>query len=335
MGGLDLLQLMTVAKTNPAYASVVADHADHLVERIIRLFDIEPSEMLRLLHATSGVISGSAVILALIPWTFEPGDLDLYVPKSQADYALRVIQDMFDFRQSKSLGPYLQGPSIDRIIWLEKGPIKLNLIVSSSDSAIEPIFHFHSTLVMNFISSLGIFCAYPDLTFKRRGVVNMGRREYRVADLATIDCIRKYQQRDFFLSPTINLWTDTAGHACTRDPSCPHTIRSIYDSGSLFYAFRRPPWMHTTTSLFVVKMTTSPVWCFGTNLCVNAKPTIGNFVSLADVTDENKVSGLSLRLFHTLMPDLYIESWYTSVKFQSTSSHTVSNFSLDFRQFRS
>lgn len=298
MDGLDLLQLATIAKTDPATATAVAETVERSVERVIRLFDIEPSEMLRLLHATSGVLSGSAVILALMPWTFEPGDLDMYVPKSQADYALSVVKDMFDFRQSKAIGPYLQIPSVDRIIWLEKGHIKLNLIVSSSESAIEPIFHFHSTLVMNFISSLGIFCAYPDLTFKRRGLINVGKPGHRGADSATKICIQKYRQRDFHLSATINTWADIRGHVCTKDSSCPHTIRTIYDSGSLFYAFRRPPWMHTTTSLIVFQLNTTPIWCFGTNVCVNTKPTPGSLVSLEEVTESLEVSNILVAFFH-------------------------------------
>ncbi|KAF8432548.1 hypothetical protein L210DRAFT_3321763, partial [Boletus edulis BED1] len=45
-----------------------------------------------------------------------------------------------------------------------RGGHKVDLIKSKIDSALSPIFKFHSTTLMNYISADSIFSAYPSLT---------------------------------------------------------------------------------------------------------------------------------------------------------------------------
>ncbi|KIO04586.1 hypothetical protein M404DRAFT_93872, partial [Pisolithus tinctorius Marx 270] len=48
----------------------------------------------------------------------------------------------------------------------------IDVIVSSTVTAVLPIFKFHSTAVMNFITMDNIFCAYLSLTLKLMSMVN-------------------------------------------------------------------------------------------------------------------------------------------------------------------
>ncbi|KIK21720.1 hypothetical protein PISMIDRAFT_103556 [Pisolithus microcarpus 441] len=50
------------------------------------------------------------------------------------------------------------------IFTLYRKTSKIDVIVSNSTTAISPIFQYHSTVLMNFITTHSVFCAYPQLT---------------------------------------------------------------------------------------------------------------------------------------------------------------------------
>ncbi|KIK22943.1 hypothetical protein PISMIDRAFT_47531, partial [Pisolithus microcarpus 441] len=49
------------------------------------------------------------------------------------------------------------------VIVISNGHTKIDIIISQTSAAISPIFQFHSTAVMNFVSADTIFCCYPNL----------------------------------------------------------------------------------------------------------------------------------------------------------------------------
>lgn len=272
LSSLNIAEMMELGSTSHSRARAVAEHIDKTVHQLLRIFDLHSVDVFRLLHATGSVISGSAALLLLFPWSFEPGDLDIYVPRSQINFTIKVIRDMFGFELYRTAGPYVKNEAIQGIFWFRKGEITLNVISSTTDNPLEPIFHFHSTVVMNFISSVGIFCAYPTLTLKRRGLVNAEIYERGQSISAINACLDKYRQRGFSLSHTLGEWNDMDRHTCTRDPSCPHTIRTVYDHGGLFYPFTRRSWIRTKTNLRIHGTTHSSVWSLGANRCGNTRP---------------------------------------------------------------
>lgn len=280
----------------------VADHIDHTIHQILRLFDLQSPDLFRLLHATGSVISGSAALLALLPWTFEPADLDIYVPRSQTNFVIKVIRDMHGFELYRSATPsrYRGNPAVGGIFWFRKNHITLNVIASTSDNALEPIFHFHSTVVMNFISSLGVFCAYPNMTLNRRGLVNADVHLRGQSEETISRCFDKYRSRGFTINTTLNDWEDMDGHRCTQDPSCPHTLRSVYDRGGLFYRFRRRSWMGTRTKLRIHGAITSSVWSLGANKCSNIQPTVrvSSSASLLEIVCTFECCKLPCSQFH-------------------------------------
>lgn len=238
--------------------------------------------MFKLLHATQSVLSGPAVLLAIMPWSFEPRHLEIYVPKSQEAFTTRTLRDIFGFKGDKTIGPYDDGHPIYRIVFLEKDGAHIKVISSSTENALYPIFHSYSTLLMNFISSVGIACAYPDLTLKRRGLINssvFGYEEYR----ETVERrMEMFHHRGFALSTTLRGIGHNQDHICTRDPSCPHTIRSLYDSGTLFHKFEREGTAVEMSPLWVHNSTYTPIWCFGNNACDNRNPSVGWIATSSD-----------------------------------------------------
>jgi hypothetical protein len=59
-----------------------------------------------------------------------------------------------------------------QVAQLSNGLRNIDLVVSASETAVDTIFTFHSTPVMNFISGYGIFSAYPLLTLQNKGFVH-------------------------------------------------------------------------------------------------------------------------------------------------------------------
>ncbi|KAJ7752952.1 hypothetical protein B0H16DRAFT_1317139, partial [Mycena metata] len=112
-----------------------------------------------------GVVSGSTILLIITNLEFTPGDIDIYVPESQEDTAIALMLRDHGFKLSKSMRPiYDNNTAIKGVHWLKKGKKKMNIMVVKGENAVLAIFQFHSTFVMNFLSSTGIYCAYPSLT---------------------------------------------------------------------------------------------------------------------------------------------------------------------------
>ncbi|EGN93335.1 hypothetical protein SERLA73DRAFT_156308 [Serpula lacrymans var. lacrymans S7.3] len=72
---------------------------------------------------------------------------------------------------------------IKEVVKTLNGLKNIDVVVSSTSMSISPIFHFHSTAVMNFISGDGFFSAYPKLTGMYRSLTNANH--YTLFDYTT------------------------------------------------------------------------------------------------------------------------------------------------------
>ncbi|KAJ7764354.1 hypothetical protein B0H16DRAFT_1239364, partial [Mycena metata] len=150
-----------------------------------------------MLRTTRGVVSGSVALLMVSNLTFSPGDLDIYIPASQDQTALGMAQKRlgFDLRRS-SARTYDNNLEIKRVHVLVKGTKKLNLITTKGENAISAIFQFHSTIVMNALTSGGLYCAYPSLTLRHKGVANLTSLLRDTSySTRTRSCYDKYRSR--------------------------------------------------------------------------------------------------------------------------------------------
>ncbi|KIN95175.1 hypothetical protein M404DRAFT_166472, partial [Pisolithus tinctorius Marx 270] len=75
----------------------------------------------------------------------------------------------------------------------------INVIVSTTAAAVSPIFKFHSTAVMNFISADYIFCAYLMLTLDLMLMVNAGPLYFEPFRFKTMCALEKYVAQSFLL----------------------------------------------------------------------------------------------------------------------------------------
>ncbi|KIN95877.1 hypothetical protein M404DRAFT_73173, partial [Pisolithus tinctorius Marx 270] len=128
------------------------------------------------------IISGSLALHMVFPanscaWT--PSDLDIYNAKA----CLSHFHHALTFSECHLAGyniiyethidgsPYNMS-AIRSILTFSNRTHYIDAIVSRMSTALSPLFQFHSTAVMNFISADTIFCAYPNLMFNHCALIN-------------------------------------------------------------------------------------------------------------------------------------------------------------------
>ncbi|KIK18417.1 hypothetical protein PISMIDRAFT_37793, partial [Pisolithus microcarpus 441] len=130
-----------------------------------------------IMRSCDAVISGSTALHLLLPehgtpWT--PNNLDLYVP-------LRTCAVLLERLRSQGFAITSQHPTnvahysyshVHEVVVVCKGQRKIDVVISKTTTALSPIFQFHSTAVMNFVSADTIFCSYPRLTLQQLSMVN-------------------------------------------------------------------------------------------------------------------------------------------------------------------
>ncbi|KAJ7019104.1 hypothetical protein C8F04DRAFT_1276688 [Mycena alexandri] len=128
-----------------------------------------------LLRMTRSIVSGSAALLMVSNLDFEPGDLDIYSPLSQEETVLSIasLRLGFDLKGTRIPRCYPSNAAISTVHRLEKGQKSMNIIIVDSEDPVAAIFHFHLTVVMNYLTAFGLYCAYPTLTLSDYGVANL------------------------------------------------------------------------------------------------------------------------------------------------------------------
>ncbi|KAI5998417.1 hypothetical protein F5J12DRAFT_689462, partial [Pisolithus orientalis] len=127
-----------------------------------------------------GVVSGSMALhlLLLASHTYStlwlPTDLDIYVPFWSENLIARLLVGQgYHLHELASVDVAVYaGTSIHSVCAFSKGCYKIDVIVSVNAACIVPVFQFHTTAVMNFVSTDHIFCAYPALKMQACSHVN-------------------------------------------------------------------------------------------------------------------------------------------------------------------
>jgi hypothetical protein len=165
------------------------------VHDAILRFQLNPSRTLRMMSRTKTVLSGSAALKTIDACQWEVNDMDFYCPKQEVQNVLswferhhyRVVQRCKSYSYTPAAYDPLRGHCNTSEVFLQLGANncietvftlqheqsgdKLNVIQSKSSSAVAPIAFFHSTIVMNFISSDTVVCGYPSLTLHGKGIL--------------------------------------------------------------------------------------------------------------------------------------------------------------------
>ncbi|KAI0710063.1 hypothetical protein C8Q76DRAFT_695189 [Earliella scabrosa] len=152
-------------------------------------------------RVTGAAFSGSAAIHFFLPdepWT--PGDLDVYVPDVSFPAFVAAVTAPaglgFELipRPDRKVSPSLQGTRGFKEVlrYKTREGKEVDIIRSPTDSAIDPLNVFWSTVVKNFICPEGAGCGFPDLTMVHTGVLKAG--ELTKKDEAAV---QKYERRGF------------------------------------------------------------------------------------------------------------------------------------------
>lgn len=187
---LAITDLLMYGSTSRWIYDTVHNAIRDTVHCVIGQYFSDTSSFLTVLGEEHAVVSGSAVLQMMLSVSFERriggdlgwkvGDMDIYVPlpdgSDDSPRLMRYIIDKEGYKvvkkEKKRIGPYLPYAEIKDTVTLAKGANTIDLIISATRFSISPIFRFHSTVVMNFMTGTAIFSAYPNLTCRMRGNIN-------------------------------------------------------------------------------------------------------------------------------------------------------------------
>ena len=231
---------------------------------------------------------------------WSPRDMDVYEPKTGrgGSGVLKYLLEVEGYKEhnvrERSLREqYDAWRGIRQVKNVVRDGIRVDVVTSSSSSAISPIFYFHSTPVINWISPEGLFSAYPKLTCTWRGLLNPMAldQSHFVPALPGTDVRRsldKYNIRGFDIRRNPSCWPDDV-HLCTFSAECPIASRNVVDGGCMFAPFIEEfaGGSEETSKLFPYDSPYICFWYLGGPSCDGRRRVSGSYVSLrADAHDK-------------------------------------------------
>ncbi|KAJ7768501.1 hypothetical protein B0H16DRAFT_1308003 [Mycena metata] len=232
-----------------------------------------------LLRTTRSIVSGSAALLMVSDLEFEPGDLDIYSPLSQEESVMTIAEHRLGFLPTSSRTSvfYRSNDAILKVHRLVKSRKSMNVVVVNSENPAAAVFHFHSTVVMNYLSAFGLYCAYPSLTLKDLSVANLPVVLGEIGVRARAEeCFDKYRSRGVTFETDVTRLPGHTVHVCRADPECPHTIRSTEDGRGLYKDLIPPTDAETAHFL---RHLYSTIWMLGGPTCGATGVYFSNFVA--------------------------------------------------------
>ncbi|KAG6849243.1 hypothetical protein H0H93_010125 [Arthromyces matolae] len=250
--------VVALAGTCTIFREIIKEHLLNKVHLLLAHFDLD-GEFLDVLHETGAVISGSSALSVINPSTFQPGDLDLYVSWEYTQVLLDRLTNTYQMTiiPRPSVPKYEEHPGpISAVYTLQHGVHKVD-IIESRNYAMMPIFSFHSTAVMNCITSTSLFCAYPHLTSTYRNLASWAFEpmvdEFIARRQAKLD---KYAAYGYEAQWDLEAWEDMNNSESLYHANHQFSWRSAQDRHCLWFDFdevnpsrahRGPawPWMLT------------------------------------------------------------------------------------------
>ncbi|KAI6141999.1 hypothetical protein BKA82DRAFT_162691, partial [Pisolithus tinctorius] len=127
---------------------------------------------------------------------------------------------------------------------------------------ISAIFQYHSTVLMNFVTDDSVFCAYPELTFELRSLVNPFVIFGQPLNRGTLEAVLKYCDRGIRYIECKDVHQQ---HACRKDH-----YRSIYDECCMWMTIDAARKSHSLSMLqlhFKELGVTNVKWRLGGYIC--------------------------------------------------------------------
>ena len=204
---------------------------DTFKETLVR-YKFDWIELRTIMMATGAVISGSTALAVLFRGDFVPQDLDIYVndkglagiPIFLVNHGYRIVTPRPRYALEKKY------PGSKIIVTLKHDDGEKIDVIGTTDRVLATITDFHSTVVMNYISSYGIVSLYPEWTMRKNGLANGRNIPWKI--------LAKYGARGFNMAyTTAELAKYDANHVCGEHICCPKLKRYLQDGLSLFIPF--------------------------------------------------------------------------------------------------
>lgn len=253
----DLQELLRLSQVSHLFRDRVKSRLLTRFVRTLRRWVDGPTELRDVLRNTGSVVSGSTALAYALDDNdkedWESNDLDIYTPVGEpCQDVLRHLTEQEGFELQPRPNADVPGapppevdPPIDvlenyegsaafsrlrNVYKLSKDrdgkKVCIDVIEARGTSAIIPIFRFHSSLVMNYISADALFMAYPTLTLSGEFIVNQKLNRFQLKSREWLD---KYEGRGF------KQWRVKQGKPCGS--ACYPLMRSTRDVACLQFTF--------------------------------------------------------------------------------------------------
>ncbi|KAH7906347.1 hypothetical protein BJ138DRAFT_1016379 [Hygrophoropsis aurantiaca] len=249
-----ILSFMSIAELS-AFASACRSHRIWVMQLLNRRKDqallrfvSDPIHLLNTIRSTSSVISGSFALQFIVPAAdfieWQSSDMDIYTTGAgSGDLLALFIKEGYATVTHVKHNHY-SNPAIHAVTTLSKGRRSIDVVISRLNYSTFPIFYFHSTIVMNFITADSIFSAYPMLTANYRGLRNPLSIMYDRHPDVTLAALEKYKILGFSIQSHEFSWprgdTSAAWHCCGKSYNCRGQMRNTSDQGCLRLYVEKP-----------------------------------------------------------------------------------------------
>jgi len=168
-GHLQLDDLVHFSATCKSFSKHVCHYILFRCHHLASCFFRDPDKLLRILYMCQAIISGSGALYLLQPLlatSWIPNDLDIYVSQDNLHLLLAAlsIEGYGEVQSSPVCVKSYLWPHFHSTVTLIHAEQTIDIFISTTSTGIFPIFHFHSTLLMNFMMHDSICCMYPHLT---------------------------------------------------------------------------------------------------------------------------------------------------------------------------
>ncbi|KAH7920569.1 hypothetical protein BV22DRAFT_1132961 [Leucogyrophana mollusca] len=282
MNAGDTANYRSTSKTNSALPQEALRHRKTVT---LATFVTDVTRFVELLRSSHSVVSGSLILRMLFPFNdamWEPTDMDIYTPiENGGTFVSFLLAEKYRVAPPDLIHASYSLSNISAVTSLIKGSRKVDVISSSTASAVIPVFQFHSTAMMSYMSANILFAAYPASTTAHGSIVNGSAFQENQFTMALCQALVKYSKRGFSIIPNIRSWIaedDVGSCVCSQQIECPQAVRNSFDAGCLRIAFD-PNVNARTINNGVNKIMVT--WCLGGDCCTGMRGELESFAIVA------------------------------------------------------
>lgn len=230
--------------------AVLLDRRQWLFDRITS----DPEGLAQAMDMLGIILTGSAALAFALP-NIQRRDFDFVIPRGSLESVISTFAkwgykvDTSDREETSAQGltPITSVQSVTKLVSHSqigddnrKTFTSIDLIESSTSNVLEPLFSFHTTASMLFLSSRSFFMAYPEFTLTMRNAETAAYKADRqdgpdlVNTFRQFKLLEKYEDKGFISIPYPYPAHDESLHSL-----CGKKLRSVHDKHGLHIVLDR------------------------------------------------------------------------------------------------